>query len=117
MAAVYNFTLDQGSKHDFSVLYKDPTGLAIDLTGYAAALQVRESVDSAEPLVSLTEAAGIALGGEEGTIGVHFTPEETAGLTLRSVVYDLELTPEEGETFRLLQGTITVSPEVTREDE
>jgi hypothetical protein len=49
----------------------------------------------------------------DGRIFLNMTPEVTAGIT-SSGVYDLEIESEQGVVSRVIQGTFTLSEEVTR---
>ena len=85
----------------------------VNLSGYSARLQVRESYDSLTPVVSLTSGSGITLGGTAGTIDVSVSATVTAGIPAAQYVYDLEL--QTGASVdRWLQGSWVVSPEVSR---
>jgi hypothetical protein len=90
---------------------------AIDLSGYTARMQVREKIKSPEFYLELTTANGgitITVGEEDTTIDLYIDAETTAGITAARGVYDLEIIDTSGEVFRLMQGKVTVSPEVTR---
>jgi hypothetical protein len=77
-------------------------------------MQVRRTIDSATPIVSLTTAnGGITLGGADGTIEIIISAANTALLT-SSGVYDLEIVSDAGVVSRVLQGEWRLSPEVTR---
>lgn len=110
--ARYNITCFQGATFDqtFTVSVDD---VPLNLTGYSATMQVRETIDSSSPAVSLTLGSGITLGGTAGTIQVTIASTATAALTHEQYVYDLELTLN-GVTDRYLMGTFIVSGEVTR---
>jgi hypothetical protein len=87
--------------------------VALDLTGYSARLQVRESYSASSAVLSLTTGTGITLGGTAGTIDLLVASTATADLTPGQYVYDLELV--NGTTVdRWLQGEFVVSAEVTR---
>jgi len=88
-------------------------GTAVNLTGWTAALQVRETYHSTTPVLSLTSGTGITLGGTAGTIFINASSTATAALPEGQYVYDLELNSG-AEITRLLQGNFIVSPEVTR---
>jgi len=108
-------TINQGATWPFKAIWKDNLGNLINLTGYTARLQVRATYDSSSTILSLTSAAGITLGGAAGTIAITASATTTAALTAPfSGVYDLELVSGGGEVTRLLEGTATVSPEVSR---
>ena len=111
----FDITINQGATFELTVTWKDSTGAAINLTGYSARMQVRETYSSASTVVSLTDASGITLGGAAGTIAILISATTTAALTAPfSGVYDLELVSAGGVVTRLLQGAATVTPEVTR---
>ena len=111
----YDLEIKQGATLSLTATWKDSAGTAVNLTGYTARLQVRATYDSSSTILSLTSAAGITLGGAAGTIAITATATVTAALTAPfSGVYDLELVSGGGEVTRLLEGTATVSPEVSR---
>jgi hypothetical protein len=111
----YDLEIKQGATLSLTATWKDSSGTAVNLTGYTARLQVRATYDSSSTILSLTSAAGITLGGAAGTIAITATATVTAALTAPwSGVYDLELVSGGGEVTRLLEGTATVSPEVSR---
>jgi len=111
----FNITINQGATFELTITWKDSTGAAINLTGYGARMQVRETYSSTSSIVSLTNGSGITLGGSAGTIAIVISATTTAALTAPfSGVYDLELVSAGGVVTRLLQGAATVSPEVTR---
>ena len=111
----FDLTINQGATFELTVTWKDSAGTAINLTGYSARMQVRETYSSSTSIVSLTSGAGITLGGAAGTIAIVVSATTTAALTAPfSGVYDLELVSAGGVVTRLLQGAATVSPEVTR---
>jgi hypothetical protein len=93
-------------------------GAPIDLTGCTARMQVRPEVDSPTVLIDLTtENSGIALGGAAGTVDLYIGATSTAAITWESGVFDLEIVhpgvmPD--EVTRIAEGSVTVSPEVTR---
>lgn len=94
---------------------KDDTGDPVDLTGYTARMQARESVCSPAPLLSLTTAdGGITIDGPAGLISWVVDDAVTATWTWRHGVFDLEIESGGGITRRLLAGEILVDPEVTR---
>lgn len=113
-AAIYNATIDQGATWNLEVVYKTDAGVPINLTGYTAALQVRQNYYDTTALISLTSpSSGIVITGATGTINITMTAQQTGSLDEGFYVYDLEITSGATVT-RLIQGQFTVSPEVTR---
>jgi hypothetical protein len=113
-AATTNLIIDQGATWEITFTYKNTNGTPINLTGYSAALQLRTSYDAASASLSLTSpSSGIVMGGALGTIAITASATQTSSLVAGEYVYDLEITT--GSTvIRLVQGRITVTPQVTR---
>jgi hypothetical protein len=113
-ATTYDILIEQGATYSQVITYKD-NGVAVNLTGYTARMQVRATLESASTLVELTTAnSRIALGGTAGTISLTISATDTAALTSGRGVYDLELVSGSGIVTRLLQGVATISRNVTR---
>ena len=87
----------------------------VDLSGCEATMQVRRAASAPAALLTLTSspAAGLRFAGP-GELWIELTAAQTAALTWRTGVYDLEITFPSGNVRRLLSGVVTVSPEVTR---
>ena len=113
-AGTYDLTVECGATFDTTFTWTTSAGSAVNLSGYTARLQIRESVDAAATLVSLTSSSGITLGGAAGTIQVVISATATAAITARTGVYDLELVSGGGVVTRLLEGSVVFVPEVTR---
>jgi hypothetical protein len=113
-AATHNFTIDQGSDWFTTFVYKDSAGTVINLTGYTAALQIRDTYADSATDLSLTVGSGITITAASGKIDVRATAAQTGAIAAGQYVYDLEITSSGGVVTRLVQGKITVSPQVTR---
>lgn len=114
-AAVHNITIEQGATFQMNLLWKDSTGSPVNLTGYTARMQVRQKYSSPDTLLNFTtENGAITLGGVLGTIAVVGAATVTDDLVGKNGVYDLELVSAGGIVTRLVQGSVYISPEVTR---
>ena len=109
----YNITCPQGATFDRTFTIS-VSGSPMNLTGYSAAMQVRETFDSSSTVVSLTNGSGITLGGTAGTIAVVISSTASAAIADGYYSYDLEITSGGGVKDRILQGKFVVTPEVTR---
>lgn len=93
---------------------------ATDLTGYTAEMQIRDTVDAATVRIDLsTETTGLTItplidGSADSAIDIHITDEVTTLYKQATGVYDIKLHPPSGEDWRLMQGKIKNSFEVTR---
>ena len=121
-AGTVNITIEQGATFQYVLTWKEydstnpPTyeGDPIDLSGYTARAQIRKRLKSEEVMIELTTENGrITLGGALGTISLFIDAEDTEALNFNSGVWDLEMEVS-GIVKRLVQGTVTLSKEVTR---
>jgi hypothetical protein len=111
MAYIANLYVEAGATFSRVITYTDDNGNLVDLTGHTAELQVRQTVKSETAILTQIP----VLGGAAGTISWAFTPTETSTLTADKYVYALELTKTSDESvLRLVEGDLTVSPEVVR---
>lgn len=118
MASTYNTVIDQGADWFLNVTWTDVAGDPIDITGFTAALQMRTSPLARVVSLNLTtENDGLAIDGLLGKVSIHATNEQTADLVPQRYTYDLELYSPASPTVvtRLIQGTIEVSANTTRE--
>ena len=110
-AGSYSFTIEQGTDFSRVLTWKDSNGNLIDLTGYTAACQVRDFKGGV--LIDFTEDGSITLGGTEGTVTLELPNSFTSTLDFDTARYDLKLTSSGSLKDRLVQGTVTLSKEVT----
>lgn len=109
----YNMICPQGATFSKQLTYRI-NDVAVDLTGWAARMQVREKYTSKTATVSITtENGGITLGDDAGTIDLYISDSSTSAIAAKDYVYDLELVSG-AEVYRLLEGKFIVTPEVTR---
>lgn len=114
-AASHDFTIEQGVTTSKSFVWKDSEGTVIDLTGYSARMQIRSSIDSTTTLLSATNANGqLVITAAQGKVTLTLTATETAALDFSTGVYDLELVSNAGVVTRLVEGSVTLSKEVTK---
>jgi hypothetical protein len=109
-------SIDQGSTFSYVATWTagDPA-VPVNLTGCTARAQFRSDITSSVVLCELTTAnSRITLGGTAGTITLSLSDTVTAAFDWTEGVYDLEIVYANSTVKRLLQGTVTVSPEVTR---
>ena len=110
MAFIANLYIEAGATFTREITYTNEDGTLFDLTDYSAELQVRETVNSETATITKMPTISVA----DATISWTFTAAETATLTSDKYVYALELTKTDGTVIRLVQGDLTVSPEVVR---
>jgi hypothetical protein len=126
----YSFVIEQGATTDFQIIYKDSAGAPVNLSGYTAAMQIRNAQGGSTLYTSLTSSLGntynktsgsafISLSGSNlstlqisGSIGIYIGHAVTNAFTFNEAYYDIEITNGQIRT-RLLEGTVKVSKQVT----
>ena len=99
-------------------LYLQPDSTVPEnISSWTARMQVRSSTASyAVVYVTLTDGAGLVLGGTAGTIQVTLTGAQTAKFPANPnhpLRYDLFLFPNSGEPIMVARGKVFVTPAVT----
>ena len=112
-APVYDFVIEQGA-----TLSKTVTVEGLNLTGATARMQARRNHADTAVAVDLDSASkgGIVLtitDTNNATLAITISATSTAILTAR-LLYDLEVVLADGTVYRLLQGKIVLSREITR---
>lgn len=129
MAAVYPLLVDQGETFRLSLVYATPGAseadppVPVDLTGATAAMQVRERYGATVLAEITTENGGISIEPLEGVIEIVLTDAQTDAMGVKegstkprtSALYDLEVTLGSGDVKRVVEGTVTINPNITRE--
>jgi hypothetical protein len=108
MATVANIVIDQGTTFSTSINLSNDDGSAKDLSDYTARAQLRKSYYTNTYTSFTTSKVNLT-----GELTISLTAEQTSSLKAGRYVYDVEI-ESSAETLRVLEGIITVTPEVTR---
>jgi hypothetical protein len=109
MATRVNIVIDQGTDFETSINLTDSNGAQLDLTDMTAASQIRKTHSSSNAVNFTT-----ALANATGTLSLSLNNSVTANMSSGRYVYDVELTDGSNVVSRILEGVVTVTPEVTR---
>ena len=110
--AILNQEIDQGSTFSKQITVYETDGSTIqNLTGYTAASQIRKNYTSTAYTTIL---ATIQTPATNGVIVMSLTATQTAVLKSGRYVYDLQITAADTTVTRVLEGVITIRPEVTK---
>lgn len=108
MATKVNLIIDQGTTFVTAVTFNDESGSAIDFSSYTGQAQMRKhftSSNSTSFSVSLSN---------NGVVSLSLTANQTSNLVAGRYVYDLEVVDSSNIISRLIEGIVTVTPNVTR---
>ena len=110
MAAVSNLAIDQGTTFSVTITVTDDTGSARNLTNYTVRSQMRRSYYT----TSNTAFTANVSSPTDGTISLDLTSTQTSALKAGRYVYDVELVSNIASVERIVEGIVTIYPEVTR---
>ena len=111
MASILKQIVDQGSTWSKQITVYETDGTTIqNLTGYTVASQLRKNYTStAYTTINATNNSPTS-----GIIIMSLTATQTAALKSGRYVYDLQITAADGTVTRVIEGVITLRPEVTK---
>lgn len=110
----WNPTIFQGATWTWQVEMTNPDDTKMNLTGYSVRGQLRRTFDSSTVDLDLTTGSMISISdAANGVISLNVPAATTANLT-GTYKWDVELVSGGGLVYRIIQGEITVSREVTR---
>jgi len=109
-AAKHNLIIDQGSDFSLKITLKQNNINLTTLTGYTLRSQIRTSKTAPAIAASFT---GTAIDDTKGIFMISLTAAASAAMTPGTYYYDVEIYKGAYVT-RLLEGKVTITPEVTR---
>lgn len=112
MAVNFNLIIDQGTDFLRTFTVVDNSNVAVNLTGFSIAGKLKRSSiganNTAIPFViTITDAVN-------GKVKMELTNATTDLLVPGRYVYDVEATNPSLKIFRIVEGTITVNPNITK---
>ena len=110
MATVHNIVIDQGTTFSLELTVTNDDGTAKNLANYSVAAQMRKSYDATTKTDFTTSKVDAT-----GVITLSLTAAETSAVKSGRYVYDCEITATSpAETIRVIEGIVTITPEVTK---
>lgn len=107
MATKVNLIIDQGTTFSKSIDLKDANNNPLDVTDYESRGQLRKHYLSSNSISFSTSLT-------EGQLTISLTANQTSSIVSGRHVYDVELINPSGSISRIMEGIITVTPEVTK---
>lgn len=108
MAIKANIVIDQGTDYTTAINLTDENDDPIDLTGYIGAAQMRKHYTS-----SAQTAFAVAVA-NNGVVTLTMNSATTNAISAGRYVYDCELRSASNVVSRIVEGVVTVTPQVTR---
>jgi len=110
-AGTYNLVIDQGSDFALDLVIKE-AGSALNLSNYSGRAQLRTSHSASSAAASFSVTVTNAA---QGALKMQLAAATSSGIAAGQYVYDLEIyTSSDSIVKRIIQGDVTITPEVTR---
>ena len=110
-AGTYNLVIDQGSDFALDLVIKE-AAVALDLSLYSGRSQLRTSASASSVAATFSVTVTNA---SEGALKMQLAAATSSALAAGQYVYDLEIyTSNDAIVKRILQGEVTLTPEITR---
>ena len=108
MATKLNLFIDQGADFSTTIEVADEAGAPLNLTTYTGRSQMRKHY------TSTTYNSFNVTGNASGVITISMNAATSANITSGRYVWDLELVSSGNVVSRIVEGIVTINPEVTR---
>jgi archaellum component FlaF (FlaF/FlaG flagellin family) len=108
MAAKVNIVIDQGTTFNTTYTIHNASDEPIDFTGYTANSQIRKAYSS-----SIAYTFDVNLN-SNGQVTLSMGATATGNIVAGRYVYDVEVEDLVGVRSRIVEGIVTVTPQVTR---
>lgn len=104
-------TIDQGATFETTIDLIADDGSAVNVAGYLFQGQIRKSYYSGSAAADfiiqpVNEATG--------NVKIYLSPETTSGIQPGRYVYDVKMTDTANVVTRIVEGIVTITPQVTK---
>jgi hypothetical protein len=111
MAQFVELDIDQGSDFNFDLDVADDDGVAVNVTNYTFTSSIRKSYYSTSPTANLTVTI---LNASNGNVIFSLNAATTSNIRAGRYLFDVKQLDNVNATTRLVEGIITVNPQVTK---
>ena len=110
MATISNLYVDAGATYSNIITVTASNGQALNLTGYSVASQMRKSYQSS----TAYDFTASIYDANNGKIRLQLTDSDSADIPAGRWLYDVEITSAAGTKTRVVEGIVTVNPQITQ---
>jgi hypothetical protein len=110
MATISNLYVDAGATYSNIITVTASNGQALNLSGYSVAAQMRKSYQSSVAY-NFTSTIYIA---SQGKVRLQLSAEQSEQIPPGRWLYDVEITSPTGFITRVVEGIVTVNPQITK---
>ena len=105
----YDLSVKQGETFNQVLIFKDPDGTVMDLTGFTGYCQVRPDPDSDDLTATMT----VAITAADGKVVLSLSAATTAAIPTGSYAYDFAMKSSGNDVRYYIGGKFCVLPSVT----
>jgi hypothetical protein len=112
MATITNLYIEQGSTFNSVVTLRNQDGTTLNLTNYSVKSQFRKSYQSSAANNFTASVYGLPTNGQ---VRLQLAASASSAIKAGRYLYDIEITNTiSNEKFRVLEGIIILTPEITQ---
>lgn len=110
MASISNLFVDAGSNYSNIITVRATNGLPLDLTSYTVKSQMRKSYTSS----TYHNFTATIYNAVNGQVKLELTATQSEAIPPGRWLYDVEITSASGTKTRVVEGIVTVTPQITQ---
>lgn len=110
MAAISNLFIDQGSDYSNIITVRAANGQPLNLTGFTAKSQLRKSFGSSVAY----EFNATIFSAPTGKLRLQISAANSEQIPPGRYLYDVEITSQSGTITRVVEGIVTMTPQITK---
>jgi len=110
MATISNLFVDAGSDYSNIITVSSTNGQPLNLSGYTVASQMRKSYSSSTVYAFTASVYDAA----NGKVRLQLSAANSSAIPAGRWLYDVEITSAAGSKTRVVEGIVTITPQITQ---
>jgi hypothetical protein len=110
MATISNLFVDAGSDYSNIITVSSTNGQPLNLSGYTVASQMRKSYSSSTVYAFTASVYDAA----NGKVRLQLSASGSSAIPAGRWLYDVEITSTAGSKTRVVEGIVTITPQITQ---
>jgi hypothetical protein len=110
MATISNLFVDAGSDYSNIITVSSTNGQPLNLSGYTVASQMRKSYSSSTVYAFTASVYDAA----NGKVRLQLSAANSSVIPAGRWLYDVEITSGAGSKTRVVEGIVTITPQITQ---
>ena len=108
-----NLEIKRGDSKSYTLTFKDDDGALIDITDWTIFFTAKETVTDTDANAKISKDITSHTDPTNGETQIQLSPADTA-LTPGNYVYDIQIKKNTGEINTIVEGTLTITKDVTQ---